>query len=118
VKIVRSHFPNAELFFVMGGDSLRDLPKWHRPQELITLCKLAVMRRPGDNLNAGIHNAVLPELERRVVMMDTPILEISSTEIVNRLRQGQSVRYLVPDVVLAYIAEHRVYVNVVQNKNL
>jgi nicotinate-nucleotide adenylyltransferase len=116
VKIAAAQFPGAELYFVMGGDSLRDLPKWHHPQELITLCKLAVMRRPGDNLNAGMHSALLPSLEERVVMMDTPILEISSTEIVNRLQHGQSVRYLVPDVVLAYIAEHGVYANVVQNK--
>jgi nicotinate-nucleotide adenylyltransferase len=116
VKIVSAQFPDAELFFVMGGDSLRDLPKWHHPQELIALCKLAVMRRPGDNLNPGMHSAVLPDLERRVVMMDTPVLEISSTEIVNRLRQGKSVRYLVPDEVLGYIAEYGVYSNAVQKK--
>jgi len=116
VKIAGTQFPGAELFFVMGGDSLRDLPKWHRPQELIALCKLAVMRRPGDNLDPGMHRAVLPGLERRVVMMDTPVLEISSTEIVNRLRHGQSVRYLVPDNVLSYIAEYGVYTDAVQNQ--
>lgn len=114
VKIVGAQFPSAELYFVMGGDSLRDLPKWHRPQELIALCKLAVMRRPGDNLNPGMHRAVLPGLEQRVVMMDTPVLEISSTEIINRLRQGKSVRYLVPDEVLAYIAEYGVYSDAAQ----
>jgi nicotinate-nucleotide adenylyltransferase len=114
VKIVGAQFPSAELYFVMGGDSLRDLPKWHRPQELIALCKLAVMRRPGDNLNPGMHKAVLPGLEQRVVMMDTPVLEISSTEIINRLRQGKSVRYLVPDEVLAYIAEYGVYSDAAQ----
>ncbi len=116
VKMVGAQFPGAELYFVMGGDSLRDLPKWHRPEELIALCKLAVMRRPGDNLDPGMHSAVLPGLERRVVMMDTPVLEISSTEIVNRLRHGQSVRYLVPDVVLTYIAEYGVYSDAAQNK--
>jgi nicotinate-nucleotide adenylyltransferase len=109
IKILQVQYPGAELYFVMGGDSLRDLPKWHRPQELITLCKLAVMRRPGDDFHAGMHHDVLPGLEQQVVLMDTPVLEISSTEIVRRLREGKSVRYLVPDLVIAYIAEHGVY---------
>ena len=46
VRLLQADYPQAELYFVMGGDSLRDLPKWHQPQELIRLCKIAVMRRP------------------------------------------------------------------------
>lgn len=109
VTILLRQYPGAEFFFIMGGDSLRDLPKWHRPAELIELCKLAVMRRPGDNFTSDLHNTILPRLSERLVMMETPVLEISSTDIVQRIRQGKSVRYLVPDSVLAYIAQHRVY---------
>lgn len=109
VKILLQQYPGAEFFFIIGGDSLRDLPTWHRPAELIELCRLAVMRRPGDNLTSDLHNTILPRLSERLVMMETPVLEISSTDIVQRIRQGKSVRYLVPDAVLAYIAQHRVY---------
>ncbi len=109
VKIAQVQYPTAEIYFVMGGDSLRDLPQWYRPAEFINLCKLAVMRRPFDNLSSDLHEAVLPGLAERVVMIDAPMLEISSSEIIRRLQNGLSVRYLVPDAVLHYIAQHHVY---------
>jgi nicotinate-nucleotide adenylyltransferase len=109
VQIIQSEYPGAELYFVMGGDSLRDLPKWRRPAEFIRLCRLAVMRRPGDALPEDMHRAVLPELAERVTMIHAPLLQISSTEIVERLQQGMSARYLVPDAVLEYIKRHKLY---------
>ncbi len=109
VRIVQAHHPGAVLYFVMGGDSLRDLPTWHRPEKLMELCQFAVMERPGDAIDPHMHDGVLPGLGQRVVMLKTPVLEISSTEIVNRLREGRSVRYLVPDSVLAYIAQNGLY---------
>ena len=47
IRILQEQQPETEFYFLMGGDSLRDLPHWHHPQELIALCKLAVMARPG-----------------------------------------------------------------------
>lgn len=109
VRIVREQYPDAEVYFVMGGDSLRDLGFWDRADEFIELCKLAVMRRPGDHVYAGIHEDVLPGISQRIVIVDAPVLEISSSEIIHRIRQGMSVRYLVQDRVLAYIHEHGIY---------
>lgn len=109
VRIVQTLYPSAELYFVMGGDSLRDLTMWHDPAAFIQLCKLAVMRRPFDNASPDMHEAVLPGLSQRVEIIDAPVLEISSSEIVRRLQNDLSVRYLVPDVVLDYIAQHHVY---------
>lgn len=109
VRIAQTQYPGAKLYFVMGGDSLRDLPAWNRPDELLKLCWFAVMERPGEDIDPHMHDAVLPGLAPRVVMLRTPVLEISSTEIINRLREGRSVRYLVPDSVLAYIARHGLY---------
>jgi nicotinate-nucleotide adenylyltransferase len=109
VRLVQESYPDAEIFFVMGGDSLRDLPAWSRPQELIQLCRLAVMRRPGDNISAGMHEQLIPGLSERMVIIDAPVLEIASSDIIERIRQGKSVRYLVPDDVLAYIRTHRIY---------
>jgi nicotinate-nucleotide adenylyltransferase len=109
IRIVKNRFPHNDVYFIMGGDSFRDLPAWHEPQALVSLCTIVVMRRPYDHIQPNMHEAVLPGLAGRVMLMDTPLLEISSTDIVERLQQGRSVRYLVPDSVLAYINENNLY---------
>ena len=109
VRIIGQQYPDAELYFVMGGDSLADLPRWHRPFDLIQQCKLAVMNRPDERALAEIHESILPGLAERVVLIEAPLVGISSTLIVERVRQGKSIRYLVPDVVRHYIFQHRLY---------
>jgi nicotinate-nucleotide adenylyltransferase len=113
VNIIQTQFPEAELYFVMGGDSLRELPTWYRAQEFVHRCRFAVMRRSDENIRADLHEAVLPGLAERVVMIDAPLqgMWISSTEIVNRLKAGKSARYIVPHLVLAYISQNRIYRN-------
>lgn len=109
VRLLHQQHPGAEVYFVMGGDSLRDLPTWHRPQDLMRECRFVVMGRPGDGVRPDMHEVVLPGLAERVMLLDAPQLDISSTAIVERIRQGRSVRYLVPDAVLAYIQEQQIY---------
>jgi nicotinate-nucleotide adenylyltransferase len=67
------------------------------------------MSRPGADARPDMHESVLPGLAERVVMVDSPLIEISSTEIVQRLGEGRSVRYLLPDAVLGYIRRHNLY---------
>jgi nicotinate-nucleotide adenylyltransferase len=109
VRLIGETYPDAELYFVMGGDSLHDLPMWHRPLDFIRLCKLAVMRRPDEIIHPDMHESTLPGLNERVVMIDAPLVGISSTMIVERIQQGRSARYLLPDAVLAYILEQHLY---------
>jgi nicotinate-nucleotide adenylyltransferase len=109
VQLVQAEFPDAELYFVMGGDSLRDLPKWNRPDELIRRTRFAVMSRPTALVNPEMHEVVLPGLAERVVMIDAPLIEISSTDIARRIREHRSVRYMLPPAVLAYIETHQLY---------
>lgn len=109
VQLLSEEYPGASFYFVMGSDSLRDLPTWHQPQKLIGLCHFAVMRRPTAQVSPAMHAAVLPGLAERVVMIDAPQIEISSTEIVERLRTGKTVRFLVPQPVLDYIQSHHIY---------
>ncbi len=109
VRIIQEQHPAAEIYFVMGGDSLRDLPTWHRPNDLILLCKLAVMRRPGIKVDPEMHESILPGISSRVVLIDAPLIEVSSTEIVTRLAQRKSIRYLLPDAVRDYIMTHQLY---------
>ena len=114
VRIIQDQYPDAELFFIMGGDTFRDLPNWDRPQEMFATCKLAVavMRRPGPDgadLSSNMHHDLIPELEDYTIMLQSPLVEFSSTDIVDRLSIGRSVRYMVPDAVLDYISEHELY---------
>ena len=102
VKILRATYPESELFFVMGGDNLRSLP---------TCCRLAVMKRADEAIAADMHDDILPGLSQKVDIVDVPMLSVwlSSTFVVSRLRQNLSVRYLVPDKVLEYIAANKLY---------
>lgn len=114
VRIIQDQNPTAELFFIMGGDVFRDLPNWDRPQEMFATCKLAVavMRRPGRDgadLRADMHEQMIPGLRDYTIMLHSPLVEFSSTDIVDRLGHGKSVRYMVPEPVLRYIDHHNLY---------
>lgn len=111
LRIIQRQYPGAELYFLIGADSLRDLPTWYRPQELIALCRLAVMPRPGIPAAPDMHQTALPGLAERVVMIDAPMVDVSSTDIAARLRAGRSVRYLVPQPTLDYIVTNGLYRN-------
>jgi nicotinate-nucleotide adenylyltransferase len=109
IRILQAEYSDAELIFLIGADSLRDLPNWSRPQELIQLCKLAVMRRPDVQVSPDMHKTILPGLAERVIMLETPLVDVSSTDIAARLRAGKSVRYSVPDAALDYIMANGLY---------
>ncbi|MCZ7545926.1 MAG: nicotinate-nucleotide adenylyltransferase [Anaerolineae bacterium] len=110
VRIVAAQYPpGTPLYFLIGGDSLRDLPTWHEPARLLECCWLAVMRRPGDNVDTGALEDQLPGLAARLRVIDAPLIEISGSEIRRRVRDGQSIRYRVPDRVAAYIAREGLY---------
>lgn len=111
VKLIREQYPQADLYFVMGGDNLRALPTWERPPDLYRCCRLAVMKRADEDITPDMHNDVLPGLSDKVDIVDVPMLSVwlSSTVVVSRLRANRSVRYLVPDAVLAYINDNNLY---------
>lgn len=99
-----------ELFFILGWDSLAELPLWREPARLIQMCRLVVVPRPGylaPDLNQL--EAKIPGLSRRVILMDKPQMDISATEIRNRAARGLPLDHLVPEPVARYIKEHRLY---------
>ncbi len=111
IKLIRGQYPQAELYFVMGGDNLRALPTWERAPDLFRCCRLAVMKRADEDITPDMHDDVLPGLSDMVDIVDVPMLSVwlSSTVVVSRLRAKRSVRYLVPDAVLAYIHDNDLY---------
>jgi nicotinate-nucleotide adenylyltransferase len=111
VQIIQDQYPDASLHFVMGGDNLRALPTWERAEDLYAICRLAVMKRSDEKISPHMHDGILPGLAEKVDIVDAPMLGIwlSSTHVIERLRDGLSVRYLVPDAVRAYIQETGAY---------
>jgi len=101
----------GKLYFVLGWDNLNQLPRWRQPQRLVELCRLVPVRRVGfaspdlDSLEAAI-----PGLAKSLVMLDTPQIEISASEIRQRVARGLSIHQLVPEPVERYIIEKRLYV--------
>ena len=98
----------TELFFIVGADSMRDILSWYRGAELFGLCRFIAGTRPGFDLDAA--RAALEEWQReRVVWMEIPGLHIASSELRRRVRDGEPVKYLLPDVVRERINELNLY---------
>jgi len=98
----------ASLFFILGRDTLAELPLWKEPRKVIQLCRLVVPPRLGSRDLRHLEEAI-PGLLDKVIQLDMPVIGISSSEIRHRIAQGLPIRYLVPSVVEKYIAEHRIY---------
>ncbi len=109
LRLLRDEHPRSELVLLIGGDSLRDLPTWSRPEELIALASLGVLRRPADDLNLNALERAIPGLAARTAWIPALRLDIASSAIATAIAAGRSVRYLVPDAVLAYIEAHGLY---------
>lgn len=110
VRIFQAQLPpRGELYFLMGYDSLADLPGWHRPQELVAACRLVALTRYNVPLDWEVLEARLPGIRSRVTLLDMPELEISSNQIQARVRAGRSIRYLTPEPVREYILERGLY---------
>ena len=96
-----------EFWFIAGADALADLPNWHEPARIVKHARLAVA--PRDARDADVLAQGVAEFRDRIDLFDAPRLEISSTDIRERVAEGRSIRYLVPDAVAAYIAETGLY---------
>jgi len=94
----------------MGADSLRDLPKWHRPRAFLKACeKLVVMVRTGVEVDLDEIEASVPGVREKVHLLAVPSLEISSEDIRERVRKGRAFRYFLHPVVATYILEQGLY---------
>ena len=103
--------PDNVYYFLMGADSLEEFPTWKRPEYIVTMCKILVATRNG--LSAEDFFELLEERNRVYANafrpLDTPEITISSSFLRERMMQGRSIRYYVPDNVLYYIRKEGVY---------
>ncbi len=109
LRLLCEESPTAQLYFLMGGDSLADFPKWRDPEGILALARLAVIRRPGDAVSFEALRAVIPQIEERAVIMDAPLMSLSGYSVRALIAAGRSVRYQIPDPVAAYIRDMGLY---------
>ena len=102
---------DSEIFCILGQDSLADLPNWWQPQRIISLARLAVAARTAwEPAQADALEREVPGISQRLVWLDMPRIDISSTAVRERVRRGLSIRQWVTPAVEEYIREHGLYV--------
>jgi len=111
VRLLRKEYPNDTLIYLMGGDSLRDLPiDWHKPDEFVASCDyLGVMRRPKDKIDLIALEESIPGISKKIEMMNAPLLEIASRQIRRRVAEGRPYCYYLPKTVCKIIQEKKLY---------
>jgi nicotinate-nucleotide adenylyltransferase len=98
----------AEYWFLLGADALRGLPQWKQPQRLVRLCRLGVVVRPPmSEYDAMLH--VPEEFKASIDLIPMKAIEISSSEIREKLARRQAAGPHLPPTVLQYIKEHQLY---------
>jgi len=99
-----------DLTLILSAETFADLPTWHEPARLLATVRVAVVPREGYPApEPGWLARTFPGQEDRVDFLEGPRLGLSSTALRERVASGRSIRYLVPDAVAGYIAEHRLY---------
>ena len=102
----------CDIYFIVGPDALASLALWKEPARLLEICQVVCIGRPGHaKIDLRSLDSSVPGASTRIMMVDVPHIEISATEIRRRVAQGLSIRYLVPEAVEKYIAEHRLYLS-------
>ncbi len=117
LRALRDHFPkNVELFFIMGTDSYLSLAQWREGVHIVELVHFIVVSRPGYSLDdaggeleARFASRGYNDVDIRVDAIEAPSLDVSSSELRDYIEQSRPVRYLMPDEVIAFIRENKLY---------
>jgi len=104
----QAEYSDAELHFIVGADSIRDVLTWHRGAELFELCRFVAASRPGFDLEAAKAKLSIGQLER-TTFLNVPGLHVASRDLRDRVRNEKPIRYLVPDAVCKRIEDLKLY---------
>ena len=100
---LKEQLPGANFFLIIGSDQFREITTWFKPAAIMNECQVIVVKRPGYEISKRA------SFYREVLIARAPTLEISSSQIRKRVRDGLSIRYLVPPAVEDFIRHHRLY---------
>jgi nicotinate-nucleotide adenylyltransferase len=107
-QLVRER-PQDSFWFIIGGDSLRDLPSWRSPERILELASLAVIDRPGAIYDLAGLEGLVPGLRQRIALVEAPLIDLSATLLRRRFAAGGSIRFQTPDSVIAYMTANGLY---------
>lgn len=110
VRLIAAQYPETEISYLIGEDSLFDLPSWHRPHDFVGVCdEFGVMRRAGRPLQYEQLEDTFPGIRAKIRYLDTPLIQISSSLIRERIAAGDQFRYFLPEGVYREICERNLY---------
>jgi len=108
--ILKKQYNDVELYFILGWDSLEELSRWKQPEQIIKFCRIVALTRSAvDAPQITELDRVIPGLSQRLIMLDMAPVDISSTDIRRRRRQGLSIHGIVSQQVEDYIIQHGLY---------
>ncbi len=111
IREIRKDAPEDELYYIVGADTLKDLKTWKEPEVILKECVILAAVRD----DSGIEElkAEIEGYERdfgaRIFLLNTPGIDISSTMVRQYLKEGRSVRYLLPEALRLYLEKNRIY---------
>ncbi|NLX61571.1 MAG: nicotinate-nucleotide adenylyltransferase [Tissierellia bacterium] len=111
INALKSIYDNTDFYFIMGADSLLQIYSWKDYEKLLNMCKFIVAKRPGykDNKLDEVKSDLNLKYNSQIFIMEGPLLDISSSQIRERVKKGISITYLVPRAVEIYIYKHKLY---------
>lgn len=104
IRMLQEEHPRARFHLIIGSDSLAGFKGWREPEEILRRVRLIVYRRPG-----YLDVAAPSGHETRVLFANAPLLDVSSSLIRKRRREGRTIRYMVTEAVLDYIGDRGLY---------
>jgi nicotinate-nucleotide adenylyltransferase len=110
---LRRRDPEAQLWLMIGADCVPDIPSWHEPARIISAAGLLIVARPGSptwsDAELRTNLGMSPESVLNYQTVHMPLIEIASRDIRRRVREGRSIRFLVPRAVECYIETYHLY---------
>lgn len=108
IRVLRKLYgDDAELYFIIGADCIEELPTWHQIDELLKMCNFVVTKRPNYTPDLTIIEQNYTDYNMHI--LETPELEISSTNIRQRIKKGYSIQYITTEQVQQYIRKEELY---------
>ena len=104
--------PGGRLYFITGADAILDIVSWHAAQELLDCCVFIAATRPGfrqEIIRERLKAQLTPEKLEKIVAVEVPAMDISSTDIRRRLSEGRTIKYLLPETVEEFIYKNHLY---------
>lgn len=109
LAILRRAYPKADLYFLMGSDSLAQFLTWHDPARIAAQAWLAVLPRPGWEADLETLEKAIPGIHDRIVWLEGTMMDVAGTEIRRRIAEGWPIAGMVPPAVETYIRRHHLY---------